>query len=586
MSKLAIGFSADAFIGAGKQVFGRTVTGSGFLTALATREPAPDLSFYVRGSGDLRHLERAYPDIPRAVRLRSIPMDAPVQLSEVGTLFWPSPMFVEEAWKRAAVAPSGWSLIGVTHSLGSIPIIDTIASYLTAPVRPYDALVCTSQAARAVVERILAQEQHRLSERFGKVGVELPQLPIIPLGIASRSFGDDPEGRARARAQLGLGGDDVAVLAVGRLDFRSKAHHVPLFVAMRRVAEQYPSASLILFGTFPDQETAQAIVSSAARISPDLQVRIVRDHSEIAKRRAYLAADIFVSLADNIQETFGLAPIEAMAAGLPCVVSDWDGYKDTVRHGIDGFRIPTWQPGAEAGTAIIDQHDSGSLDYVAYVHRTALATAVDIESAIDSLCSLVADRDLRLRMGEAGRIRARTVFDWTHIVDQYCDLIEDLRQRRLAHDDRGTASRRISRSSPFEIFASHPTRAIDGETLVAPASIDMLRRILDDPTARPPDGPEIVEGVLALARSGTMRLRIILDAMPGADASLVTRSVLWLAKFGIVQLWPPGSVRSPGTGDVEQAGGPAASLRRPAATCSRSLRPHRTQRPPEPLAFP
>jgi len=25
-------------------------------------------------------------------------------------------------------------------------------------------------------------------------------------------------------------------------------------------------------------------------------------------------------------ETFGLTPIEAMAAGLPCLVSDWDGY--------------------------------------------------------------------------------------------------------------------------------------------------------------------------------------------------------------------------------------------------------------------
>ena len=28
-----------------------------------------------------------------------------------------------------------------------------------------------------------------------------------------------------------------------------------------------------------------------------------------------------------------------MAAGLPVVVSDWDGYRDTVRDGVDGFRI-------------------------------------------------------------------------------------------------------------------------------------------------------------------------------------------------------------------------------------------------------
>ena len=28
-----------------------------------------------------------------------------------------------------------------------------------------------------------------------------------------------------------------------------------------------------------------------------------------------------------------------MAAGLPSVVSDWDGYRHSIRHGEDGFRI-------------------------------------------------------------------------------------------------------------------------------------------------------------------------------------------------------------------------------------------------------
>ena len=50
------------------------------------------------------------------------------------------------------------------------------------------------------------------------------------------------------------------------------------------------------------------------------------------------------SLSDNMQETFGLTPIEAMAAGLPSVVSDWDGYRDTVQHREHGFRIPTLAP--------------------------------------------------------------------------------------------------------------------------------------------------------------------------------------------------------------------------------------------------
>ncbi|HRE90473.1 MAG TPA: glycosyltransferase, partial [Myxococcota bacterium] len=66
--------------------------------------------------------------------------------------------------------------------------------------------------------------------------------------------------------------------------------------------------------------------------------------SEAQKQACMAAADVFVSLADNVQETFGLSVIEAMAAGLPVVVSDWDGYKDTVRDGEDGFRVTTTMP--------------------------------------------------------------------------------------------------------------------------------------------------------------------------------------------------------------------------------------------------
>ena len=62
--------------------------------------------------------------------------------------------------------------------------------------------------------------------------------------------------------------------------------------------------------------------------------------SEQVKHQALAAADVAVSLVDNPQETFGLAVAEAMA-GVPLVVSDWNGYRDLVRDGLDGFRIPT-----------------------------------------------------------------------------------------------------------------------------------------------------------------------------------------------------------------------------------------------------
>ena len=61
------------------------------------------------------------------------------------------------------------------------------------------------------------------------------------------------------------------------------------------------------------------------------------------KTHLYRAADIYVSLSDNLQETFGISIIEAMAAGLPVIASDINGYSELISHNETGCRIPvTW----------------------------------------------------------------------------------------------------------------------------------------------------------------------------------------------------------------------------------------------------
>ena len=79
----------------------------------------------------------------------------------------------------------------------------------------------------------------------------------------------------------------------------------------------------------------------------------VEGRNATARDQAWAAADIFVSLSDNIQETFGLTPIEAMAAGLPVVVTDWNGYQATrFAHGVDGYPRPHLGTRARHGQAL------------------------------------------------------------------------------------------------------------------------------------------------------------------------------------------------------------------------------------------
>jgi|GEM_PF-2681588 len=56
----------------------------------------------------------------------------------------------------------------------------------------------------------------------------------------------------------------------------------------------------------------------------------------------YGAMDVFFHPTTSIDENFGYAPVEAMAAGVPVVGSAYGGLKDTVIDGRTGFLMPTW----------------------------------------------------------------------------------------------------------------------------------------------------------------------------------------------------------------------------------------------------
>ena len=54
---------------------------------------------------------------------------------------------------------------------------------------------------------------------------------------------------------------------------------------------------------------------------------------------------------------------EGMASGLPVIVSDWNGYKSTVRNNVDGFKIPTYSLDSKSGEQIAYNHMMGFINY-------------------------------------------------------------------------------------------------------------------------------------------------------------------------------------------------------------------------------
>jgi len=115
--------------------------------------------------------------------------------------------------------------------------MDAIADTLTAPVMPWDAVICTSRAVRDTVRRVTEAGVEYFRWRFGPaVAPTLPQFPVIPLGVHLGDFAPSADARAAARAALGLAEDEVMALFVGRLSFHAKAHPGAMFAALERVA--------------------------------------------------------------------------------------------------------------------------------------------------------------------------------------------------------------------------------------------------------------------------------------------------------------------------------------------------------------
>ena len=159
------------------------------------------------------------------------------------------------------------------------------------------------------------------------------------------------------------------------------------------------------------------------------------DGRDAENRRIAWAADVVCSLSDNIQETFGIVPIEAMAAGLPVVVTDWDGYKDTIRDGVDGFRIPTIAPKPGLAGDLARRHALGIDTYDFYCGHSSALVAVHSQKLTQAFIELFQSPELRKKMGDAGSLRARQNYDWRVIIPRYEELWKEQTkcglQRRL-----------------------------------------------------------------------------------------------------------------------------------------------------------
>lgn len=195
-----------------------------------------------------------------------------------------------------------------------------------------------------------------------------------------------PERRAAVRRELGIPQDHLIVGMVGRL-VREKGY-MELFAAAARVLDAKARTTFIAIGGHEASKADAIAANDPAILGLGSGLRLLGHRDDMVA--LYGAMDVLAL--PSHREGFPRAPMEASATGIPVVVTDVRGCRDTVVDGETGILVPPRDP-------------------------SALASAI---------LRLLADDGLRERMGAAARRLAEDRFDqrvvFKRIADAYADL--------------------------------------------------------------------------------------------------------------------------------------------------------------------
>lgn len=300
----------------------------------------------------------------------------------------------------------------LNHSLRGIPYV-WYARLLGIPCVISSTMVPTEQQAPRQRPKTLIYQKLKfwpfnciitssvvMTQRLVKQGVSAKRMQIIPNGVDNQRFRPTRSLREREeiRRQLGLGLGDEVILFVG---FVSPRKGVDLLIAAwPEIIRRRPQARLLLVGPRCEGPTPTlSPVSSDQAFIDKIDQMIMRSSSpervvftgEVSNVEAYMqAADVFVL--PSRREGMGNVVAEAMATGLPCVLTPYEG-------------LP-----AEFGKP----------------GREFLLASPDSDTLATTILEVLESKDRRNRIGQAARNWVERHLDVEMSLDRYAQIYRGL----------------------------------------------------------------------------------------------------------------------------------------------------------------
>jgi len=205
---------------------------------------------------------------------------------------------------------------------------------------------------------------------------------VIENGINYTSYQGIQE-KGTVRRKLGFDPKRKYLICVAR--FHPVKDHATLLRGFACIAQKSPNVDLLLAGDGP---LRQELESLCQQLGVEQRVQFLGIRSDVAD--LLQAADCFVLT--SLSEAASLTLLEAMAAGLPVVVTNVGGNPEIVRNHIDGLLVP--------------RHNDSAL--------------------ADALQTLLQGPKRAAAMGASGQERVHEKYDLNRTISRYCQLYQQL----------------------------------------------------------------------------------------------------------------------------------------------------------------
>jgi UDP-glucose:(heptosyl)LPS alpha-1,3-glucosyltransferase len=218
---------------------------------------------------------------------------------------------------------------------------------------------------------------------LNQYNIDPRKVIVIHPGIDLNDYRQEDNVRALIRAEYNIkAGESVIVFASMNFEIKGLDR---ILLAVAKLKKQNHKFKLIIAGK--GNKNKYTNLAREAQILSDVIFT-----GQVTKEKLlqiYSAGDMYIMLSKF--DTFGMVVLEAMAAGLPVIISDKVGAKDVIEEGTNGYIIS----------------DTKDDDYIA------------------AKISQMLDENIRRQMGEAARFTAR-LNTWDHVVDQYKNIYSEI----------------------------------------------------------------------------------------------------------------------------------------------------------------